>query len=69
MQKGLLGYYLIYPINNYILNDHVVEIYACRGGQVWWGAPLACKTRYSNENLNTAYFALTFRDSSQKNCR
>jgi hypothetical protein len=45
MQKGLLGYYLIYHINNYILNDHVVEIYACRGGQVWWGAPLACTRR------------------------
>jgi hypothetical protein len=29
-------------MNIYILYCKVVEVYACRGAQTWWGARLAC---------------------------
>jgi hypothetical protein len=45
MQKGYLGYYSIYSINIYIFYYYVVELYACRDAQTWWGAALACLRR------------------------
>jgi hypothetical protein len=36
--KRIVRYYLIYSIIIYILYYHVVEIYAYRGAQSWWGA-------------------------------
>jgi hypothetical protein len=40
-----LRYYLIYPINLYILYHCVVELQSFEDAQTWWGAALACTRR------------------------
>jgi hypothetical protein len=42
MQKRDSSYYLIYSVNFSVLHCCVVEVYACRGAQSWWGGSLAC---------------------------
>ena len=41
LAKRYFRYYLIYCINIYLLSYKVVEMYACRGAESWWGSQLA----------------------------